>query len=84
MHTYRPYAGGVASGLATSVYVATVTQILYDNSYSKMTQISNMKVIDLMVDFKQIVKLWPLSMEFCGDRQLFAAHHRTQYLTVKV
>ena len=31
---YRPYAGGVASRLATAVYVAMVTPILYDNSYS--------------------------------------------------
>ena len=32
--TYRPYAGGVASRLANAIYVAMVTPILYDNSYS--------------------------------------------------
>ena len=32
--TYRPYAVGVASRLATAIYVAMVTPILYDNSYS--------------------------------------------------
>ena len=31
---YRPYAGGVASRLATAIYVAMVTPILYDSSYS--------------------------------------------------
>ena len=31
---YRPYSGGVASRLATAIYVAMVTPILYDNSYS--------------------------------------------------
>ena len=31
---YRPYAGGVASRLATAIYVAMVTPILYDNFYS--------------------------------------------------
>ena len=50
----------------------------------QMTQISNMKVIGLIVDFKQVVKLWHLSMEFYGEWQLFATHHGTQYLTVKV
>ena len=30
----RPYAVGAASRLATAVYVAMVTPILYDNSYS--------------------------------------------------
>ena len=30
----RPYAGGVASRLATTSYVAMVTPILYDNFYS--------------------------------------------------
>ena len=55
---YRPYAGGVASRLAPPLYVAIVTQILYDNSHSPMTQISSMKVISLMVDFKQTVKLY--------------------------
>ena len=33
-HLYRPYAGGVASRLAAAIYVAMVTPILYDNSYS--------------------------------------------------
>ena len=31
---YRPYAGGVASRLATDIYVAMVKPILNDNSYS--------------------------------------------------
>ena len=30
----RPYSGGVASRLATAIYVSMVTPILYDNSYS--------------------------------------------------
>ena len=35
-HLYRPYAGGVASRLAkTAIYVAMITPILYDNSYSQ-------------------------------------------------
>ena len=42
-----------------------------------MTQISNMKVIGVMVDFIKIVKLWRLSIEFYGVGQLFATHHRT-------
>ena len=41
----------------------------------QMTQISNMKVIGFMVDFKQIVKLWHLSIEFCGEWQKVATHH---------
>ena len=45
---YRPFAGGVASKLAIAIYAAMVTPILYDNSY---TQISNMKVISLVIDF---------------------------------
>ena len=49
-----------------------------------MTQSSNIKVIALMADFKQVVKLWHLSMEFYGEWPLFATHHKTQYLTVKV
>ena len=31
---YRPFHVGVVSRLATAIYVAMVTQILYDNSYS--------------------------------------------------
>ena len=57
MCTYRPYAGVVASRLATAIYVAMVTPILYDNFYSPMTQIVKMKVIGFMVDFLKIVKL---------------------------
>ena len=30
---YRPFSGGVASRLVTSIYVAVVTATLYDNSY---------------------------------------------------
>ena len=37
----------------------------------QMTQISNIKVIGLMVYFfKKIVKLWYLSIEFYGEWQL--------------
>ena len=32
--TYRPFYVGVASRLATAIYVAMVTPILYDNCYS--------------------------------------------------
>ena len=49
-----------------------------------MTQISNMKVIGLMVDFLKIVKLWRLSTEFYGVWQKVAPHHRTEYLNAKV
>ena len=31
---YRPFSGGVASWLATGIYVGMVTSILYNNSYS--------------------------------------------------
>ena len=31
---YRPFSGGVASRLATAIYVAMVTPILYDNFYT--------------------------------------------------
>ena len=31
---YRPFQVGVASRLATAIYAAMVTPILYDNSYS--------------------------------------------------
>ena len=34
MITNRPFHMGVASRLATAIYVAMVTPILYDNSYS--------------------------------------------------
>ena len=56
---------GVASRLATAIYVAMVTPILYDNFYSPMTQIVKMKVIGLMVDFKSS------SIEFFGELQSF-------------
>ena len=32
--TYRPFSGGVASRLPNAIYVAMVTPILYDTSYS--------------------------------------------------
>ena len=32
--SYRPFHVGVASRLATAIYVAMVTPILYDNFYS--------------------------------------------------
>ena len=75
----------MASRLATAIYVAMVTPILYDNSYSPNdSNLKYEKVVGLMVDFKQIVKLWHLSIEFYGEWQLFATHHRTQYLNAKV
>ena len=49
-----------------------------------LSQIAFMKVIGLTVDFLKIVKLWRLSTEFYGVWQLFALHHRTQYLNAKV
>ena len=49
-----------------------------------MTQILNMRVICLMVDFLKIVKLWRLSTEFYGVWQKVALRHRTQYLKAKV
>ena len=44
---------GVASRLATNIYVAIVIPILYDNSYSPNNSNLkiNMKVIGFMVDF---------------------------------
>ena len=39
-----------------------------------------MKVIGFMVDFEKIIKLWGLSIEFYGEWQKVATHHRTQYL----
>ena len=36
------------------------------------------------VDFKQIVKLQHLSIEFYGEWQKVVTHHGTQYLKVKV
>ena len=41
---------GVASRLATVIYVAMVLPILYDNSYSPNNSNLNMKVIGFMVD----------------------------------
>ena len=43
-----------------------------------------MKVIGLIVDFLKIVKLRRLSTEFYDVWQLFALHHRTQYLNTKL
>ena len=43
----------------------------------QMTQISNMKVISLIVDFLKSIELRHLSIEFYGEWQLFATHHRT-------
>ena len=45
-----------------------------------MTQISNMKVVGLWLIFLKIIKLWHLSIEFYGEWQKVATHHRTQYL----
>ena len=41
--TYRPFSGGVASRLPTAIYVAMVTPILYDTSYSPNANNSNLK-----------------------------------------
>ena len=49
-----------------------------------MTQISNMKVISLMVDFIKFIKYWHLSIEFYDVGQKVAPHHRTQYLNAKI
>ena len=45
-----------------------------------MTQISNLKVIGLMVDFLKIIKLWRLSTEFYGVGQLLP--HTTELSTL--
>ena len=48
-----------------------------------MTQISNMEVIGLTVDYLKIVKLWRLSTEFYGVWQLYTSIHRyTEYTQV--
>ena len=73
----------MASRLETAIYVAMVTPILYDNSYSPNDLNLKYEVIGLMLDFLKIIKLWHLCMEFYGVWQK-VAHHRTQYLTVKV
>ena len=36
-----------------------------------------MKVLDHIVDFIKMSKIWSLSMEFYGAWQLLAMHHRT-------
>ena len=52
---------------------------------AEMTQITNKKVISLMVVFfLKIIKLWHLSIEFYGVWQKVAIHHRTQYLKVLI
>ena len=43
---------------------------LFDNFYSPNDSISNMKVIGLIVDFKQIVKLGHLSSSMVSDNFL--------------
>ena len=48
--SYRPFSGGVASRLATAIYVAMVTPILYDNSCSPND--SNRKLLALWLIFK--------------------------------
>ena len=50
----------------------------------QMAQISNMKVIGLMADFFKKSSNFDLSIGFCGEGQLFAIHHRTQYINAKV
>ena len=60
---------GVASMLATAIYVTMVKPILYDNSYSLNDSNLKYEVIGLMVNFLKIVKLWHLSNEFYGERQ---------------
>ena len=69
----------MASRLATAILVAMVTQ--FHILEVQMAQISNMKVISLMVDF---IKFWHLSIEFYSVWQKVALHNRTQYLNAKV
>ena len=47
---YRPFQGGAASRLATAIYVAMATTILYDNSYS-LNDLNLKYESGLMVDF---------------------------------
>ena len=62
----------VASRLATIVYVAMVTPILYDNSY--YSNYSNlMKVIGLMVDFNKNRQTLALKYSMVNGK----SHHRT-------
>ena len=75
---------GVVSRLATAIYVAMVTPILYDNSSSLNDSNLKSESYCLMVDFLKIVKLWCLSTEFCSVWQKVALRHRTQYLSAKV
>ena len=44
-----------------------------------MTQISNMKVIGLLQSYQTLT----FYNGFCGEWQLFATHHGTQYLSAK-
>ena len=50
---YRPFSGGMASWLATAIYVAMVMPIYMTILIIQEIQISNMKVIDQTVDFKK-------------------------------
>ena len=54
----RGYAVGVASRLATVIYVAMVMTILYDNSYSPNSDLKY-ESYRLYGWFLKIVKLWP-------------------------
>ena len=71
---YRPFSGGVASRLATAIYVATSYMTIL---IVQMTQISNMKVISLVVNFLKIIKLWHLSIEFYGECMAKSCHALT-------
>ena len=68
---YRPYPGGVASRLATVIYVAMVMPILYDDSDSWND--SNLKYESYRPygDFLKIIKLWHLGIEFYGSDKRF-------------
>ena len=68
---------GVASRLATVIYVAMVMPILYDNSYS--TNNSNLKYKSYLLYGWFFKILRHLSIDFYGEWQKVATHHRAQY-----
>ena len=71
VHTvHRPFPGRVASKVVNCYLCChVVTPIFMTIIIVQMTQISDMKVIGLMVDFLKIIKLWHFSIEFYGDWQ---------------
>ena len=74
----------MASRLATAIYVAMVTQFYMTILIVQMTQISNMKVISLMIDFFQTLALLssvvsgnflPLTIELIRKQGIIDACH---------